>query len=93
LGSVSADGLPSVIITIWRMSFFCAIRMRRASLSPSAVFVWYGPTCACASRASGISSAESWKSTTRTVSPGNCVRIRWASASATFFAGVKRSSP
>src|SRR5207244_635769 len=41
----------------------------------------------------GISSAVSWNSTTRSVSPGNCVRIRWVSASATFFAGVKRSSP
>src|SRR5438093_6110946 len=53
----------------------------------------YGPTCARASCASGISSAVSWNSTTRKVSPGNCVRIRCVSASATFLAGVKRSSP
>src|SRR5438874_1257076 len=44
---------------ICRMSFFCASSNRRASLSPSAVLVWYGPTCAVASVASGISSAES----------------------------------
>ena len=31
--------------------------------------------------------------TTWSESPGNCVRMRWVSASATFFAGVKRSSP
>src|SRR5881628_2861564 len=78
---------------IWRMSLRCDRSMRRDSLSPSAVFVWYGPTWARASWASGISSAVSWNSTTRSVSPGNCVRIRCVRASATFFAGVKRSSP
>src|SRR5438876_443353 len=92
-GRVSADGLPSVIMMICRMSFRWDMSMRRDSLSPSAVLVWYGPTCARASWASGISSAVSWNSTTRSVSPGNCVRIRCVSASATFFAGVKRSSP
>src|SRR5438093_218970 len=92
-GSVSADGFPSVIMMVCRMSLRCDSNMRRDSLSPSAVFVWYGPTWARASWASGISSAVSWNSTTRRVSPGNCVRIRWVSASATFFAGVKRSSP
>src|SRR5688572_7380054 len=51
--------LASVIITIWRMSFFCAMRILRESLSPSAVFVRYGPTCAWGSIARGISSAES----------------------------------
>ena len=34
------DGLPSVIMTICRMSFFSAISSRRASRSPSQVFVW-----------------------------------------------------
>ncbi len=90
---MSAEGFPSVIMMICRMSFLWARRMRRASFSPSAVFVWYGPTCACANRASGISSAKSWNSTTRMLSPGNCVRIRWVRASATFLAGVNRSSP
>ena len=47
---VSALGLPSVIMMICRMSFFCASSRRRASLSPSAVFVWYGPTCALRER-------------------------------------------
>src|SRR5207244_5174034 len=61
--------------------------MRRDSLRPSAVLVWYGPTCARASCARGISSAVSWNSTTRSVSPGNWVRMRWVRASATFFAG------
>src|SRR2546421_567874 len=92
-GRVSADGLPSVIMMICRMSFRWDMSMRRDSLSPSAVLVWYGPTCARASCARGISSAVSWNSTTRSVSPGNCVRMRWVRASATFFAGVKRSSP
>src|SRR2546426_481108 len=92
-GRVSADGLPSVIMMICRMSFRWDMSMRRDSLSPSAVLVWYGPTCARASWASGISSAVSWNSTTRSVSPGNWVRMRWVRASATFFAGVKRSSP
>ena len=39
------------------------------------------------------SSAESWNSTQRRLSPGYCVRIRCARAMATFLAGVKRSSP
>src|SRR5207247_9631583 len=43
---------------IWRMSLRCDRSMRRDSLSPSAVFVWFGPTWARASWASGISSAE-----------------------------------
>src|SRR5207247_1009386 len=78
---------------ICRMSFRWDMSIRRDSLRPSAVLVWYGPTWARASWASGISSAVSWNSTTRSVSPGNCVRIRCVSASATFFAGVTRSSP
>ena len=35
----NALGLPSVIMMICRMSFFCASKRRRASLRPSAVFV------------------------------------------------------
>src|SRR5207245_4890469 len=79
------DDLPHVL----------ALRQQHAAreLESLAVFVWYGPTWARASWASGISSAVSWNSTTRSVSPGNCVRIRCVRASATFFAGVKRSSP
>jgi len=50
-GSVSADGLPSVIMMIWRMSLRCDSSMRRDSLSPSAVFVWYGPLGGPAGRA------------------------------------------
>src|SRR5881628_1396110 len=61
---------------IWRMSLRCDSSMRRDSLRPSAVLVWYGPTWARASWASGISSAVSWNRTTRSVSPGNCVRIK-----------------
>jgi hypothetical protein len=38
-GRVTADGLPSVIITIWRMSLRCRSRIRRASRNPSRVFV------------------------------------------------------
>src|SRR2546426_8188804 len=41
-GRVSADGFPSVIMMICRMSLRCDSNMRRESLSPSAVFVWYG---------------------------------------------------
>ena len=92
-GSVIALGFPSVIMMIWRMSPRSDRRIRRAIRRPSAVFVWYGPTCARARAESGISSALSWKSTQRSVSPGNCVRRRCESASPTFFAGVKRSSP
>ena len=39
VGPRQADGLPSVIITIWRMSFCCRSRIRRASRSPSRVLV------------------------------------------------------
>src|ERR671922_305407 len=38
-GSVSAEGLPSVIMMICRMSLRCDNNMRRDSFRPSAVFV------------------------------------------------------
>jgi len=49
---------------IWRMSFFCADRSRRAISIPSAVLVWKGPTCALVSWLSGISWARSPNVTT-----------------------------
>src|SRR5664279_5315151 len=63
------------------------------TLSPDFVFVWNGPTCALLSSSRGTGLASSPKSTMSIVSFGYFWRISSVSASATFFAGVKRSSP
>ena len=68
-------------------------RSLRASASPARVFVWNGPTCVFEISEIGTRFASSPKRSTSIESFGYFDWMSSTIASATFFAGVKRSSP
>ena len=81
-------------MTICRMSFFCAMQQAPRELEPLGGVRVVRPHLRVRERRQRDLLGRVVKEhDAGCVSPGNCVRMRCVSASATFLAGVKRSSP